>query len=106
MVYMTRLGLWGAGTPFHSFERFRKAAEASGSIAVLMLVAMEMKVRCCFVHSKVICVSCADDIHPKLPTWLQVKGGAVRSATGVSAPWRAHTLSSAFPAAMISAVEM
>ena len=46
MVYMTRLGLWGNGTPFEDFTSFKKAAEASGSIAVLMLVALELKVRC------------------------------------------------------------
>ena len=44
MIYMTRMGLWGVGTPFRTFEEFEKAAKSSGSLAVLMLVAMEMKV--------------------------------------------------------------
>ena len=45
MIYMTRMGLWGAGTPFKTFQVFEQAAKSSGSLAVLMLVAMEMKVR-------------------------------------------------------------
>ena len=44
MAYMTRLGLWGAGTPFNEFNDFIQAVERRG-VGAMELVAMEMKLR-------------------------------------------------------------
>jgi hypothetical protein len=44
MGYMTRLGLWGAGTDFPHFSSFLAALEKRG-VGALELVAMDMKAR-------------------------------------------------------------
>jgi P-loop containing NTP hydrolase pore-1 len=49
MGHMVRLGLWGPGTTFPTFKAFHDAVEKKHSIALMMLVAMEMKARGCYV---------------------------------------------------------
>lgn len=44
MAYMTRLGLWGAGTTFTDFNHFIQAIEQRG-VGAMELVAMDMKLR-------------------------------------------------------------
>ena len=44
MAYMTRLGLWGTGTPFPEFNDFIQAIEKRG-VGAMELVAMDMKLR-------------------------------------------------------------
>lgn len=44
MAYMTRLGLWGEGTPFREFTDFIMAVEKRG-VGAMELVAMDMKLR-------------------------------------------------------------
>ncbi|XP_070205689.1 protein strawberry notch homolog 1-like [Littorina saxatilis] len=44
MAYMTRLGLWGPGTPFKEFNDFISAVEKRG-VGAMELVAMDMKLR-------------------------------------------------------------
>ena len=44
MAYMTRLGLWGTGTPFSDFNQFIIAVERRG-VGAMEIVAMDMKVR-------------------------------------------------------------
>lgn len=44
MAYMTRLGLWGQGTPFKEFNDFIQAVERRG-VGAMELVAMDMKLR-------------------------------------------------------------
>ncbi|XP_033748183.1 protein strawberry notch homolog 1-like isoform X1 [Pecten maximus] len=44
MAYMTRLGLWGQGTPFLEFNDFIQAVERRG-VGAMELVAMDMKLR-------------------------------------------------------------
>ncbi|XP_041348616.1 protein strawberry notch homolog 1-like [Gigantopelta aegis] len=44
MAYMTRLGLWGLGTPFKEFNDFIQAVERRG-VGAMELVAMDMKLR-------------------------------------------------------------
>ncbi|CAH8510184.1 unnamed protein product [Heterobilharzia americana] len=44
MAYMTRLGLWGEGTPFKTFNSFIQALERRG-VGAMELVAMDMKLR-------------------------------------------------------------
>lgn len=44
MAYMTRLGLWGVGTPFREFNDFIMAVERRG-VGAMELVAMDMKLR-------------------------------------------------------------
>lgn len=48
MVYMTRLGLWGVGTPYGEFLDFVNAMEKRGS-GVMELVAVDMKLRGIYV---------------------------------------------------------
>jgi hypothetical protein len=48
MGYMTRLGLWGAGTDFPHFSSFLAALEKRG-VGALELVAMDMKARGMYV---------------------------------------------------------
>merc|ERR1719353_2603935 len=48
MAYMERLGLWGAGTEFASFNDFDKAIERSG-YGGMELVALDMKQRGCYL---------------------------------------------------------
>ncbi|KAM6466151.1 protein strawberry notch homolog 2 isoform 1-T2 [Liasis olivaceus] len=43
MIYMSRLGIWGEGTPFRSFEEFLHAIEKRG-VGAMEIVAMDMKV--------------------------------------------------------------
>ncbi|XP_064227271.1 protein strawberry notch homolog 2 isoform X3 [Aotus nancymaae] len=43
MIYMSRLGIWGEGTPFRSFEEFLQAVEKRG-VGAMEIVAMDMKV--------------------------------------------------------------
>ncbi|XP_052870851.1 protein strawberry notch [Anopheles cruzii] len=44
MAYMVRLGIWGQGTPFPSFNDFIQAVEKRG-IGAMEIVAMDMKLR-------------------------------------------------------------
>ncbi|KAF6039694.1 hypothetical protein EB796_001994 [Bugula neritina] len=44
MAYMSRLGLWGTGTPFTEFNDFIQAVERRG-VGAMELVAMDMKLR-------------------------------------------------------------
>uniref|UniRef100_H2YSK8 Protein strawberry notch homolog 1 n=1 Tax=Ciona savignyi TaxID=51511 RepID=H2YSK8_CIOSA len=44
MAYMSRLGLWGSGTPFPEFSHFIQAVERRG-VGAMELVAMDMKLR-------------------------------------------------------------
>ncbi|ESO95520.1 hypothetical protein LOTGIDRAFT_117101, partial [Lottia gigantea] len=44
MAYMTRLGIWGPGTPFKEFNDFIQAVEKRG-VGAMELVAMDMKLR-------------------------------------------------------------
>uniref|UniRef100_F7BNC1 Protein strawberry notch homolog 1 n=1 Tax=Ciona intestinalis TaxID=7719 RepID=F7BNC1_CIOIN len=44
MAYMSRLGLWGSGTPFPQFTDFIQAVERRG-VGAMELVAMDMKLR-------------------------------------------------------------
>ncbi|KAH6933665.1 hypothetical protein HPB50_017430 [Hyalomma asiaticum] len=44
MAYMTRLGIWGEGTPFREFTDFISAVEKRG-VGAMELVAMDMKLR-------------------------------------------------------------
>ncbi|XP_015914780.1 protein strawberry notch homolog 1 [Parasteatoda tepidariorum] len=44
MAYMTRLGLWGEGTPFKEFNDFISVVEKRG-VGAMELVAMDMKLR-------------------------------------------------------------
>lgn len=44
MAYMTRLGIWGEGTPFREFSDFISAVEKRG-VGAMELVAMDMKLR-------------------------------------------------------------
>ncbi|GBN53243.1 Protein strawberry notch 1 [Araneus ventricosus] len=44
MAYMTRLGLWGEGTPFKEFTDFISVVEKRG-VGAMELVAMDMKLR-------------------------------------------------------------
>ncbi|KAL3856506.1 hypothetical protein ACJMK2_011256 [Sinanodonta woodiana] len=44
MAYMTRLGLWGPGTPFKEFNDYIQAVERRG-VGAMELVAMDMKLR-------------------------------------------------------------
>ena len=46
MAYMTRLGLWGPGTPFTDFNQFIQAVERRG-VGAMEIVAMDMKVGLC-----------------------------------------------------------
>nr|XP_020649832.1 protein strawberry notch homolog 2 isoform X1 [Pogona vitticeps] len=43
MIYMSRLGIWGDGTPFRSFDDFLHAIEKRG-VGAMEIVAMDMKV--------------------------------------------------------------
>ncbi|XP_068449004.1 si:ch73-63e15.2 isoform X2 [Clinocottus analis] len=43
MIYMSRLGIWGEGTPFRVFEDFLHAIEKRG-VGAMEIVAMDMKV--------------------------------------------------------------
>ncbi|KAK2086840.1 Protein strawberry notch 2 [Saguinus oedipus] len=43
MIYMSRLGIWGEGTPFRNFEEFLQAVEKRG-VGAMEIVAMDMKV--------------------------------------------------------------
>ncbi|XP_066512341.1 protein strawberry notch homolog 2-like isoform X2 [Hoplias malabaricus] len=43
MIYMSRLGIWGQGTPFKTFEDFLHAIEKRG-VGAMEIVAMDMKV--------------------------------------------------------------
>ncbi|XP_061457089.1 protein strawberry notch homolog 2 isoform X2 [Rhineura floridana] len=43
MIYMSRLGIWGDGTPFRSFEEFLHTIEKRG-VGAMEIVAMDMKV--------------------------------------------------------------
>ncbi|XP_073910610.1 protein strawberry notch homolog 2 isoform X3 [Castor canadensis] len=43
MIYMSRLGIWGEGTPFRTFEEFLHAVEKRG-VGAMEIVAMDMKV--------------------------------------------------------------
>uniref|UniRef100_A0AAR2J1M7 Protein strawberry notch homolog 2 n=1 Tax=Pygocentrus nattereri TaxID=42514 RepID=A0AAR2J1M7_PYGNA len=43
MIYMSRLGIWGEGTPFKTFEDFLHAIEKRG-VGAMEIVAMDMKV--------------------------------------------------------------
>uniref|UniRef100_A0A452R157 Protein strawberry notch homolog 2 n=1 Tax=Ursus americanus TaxID=9643 RepID=A0A452R157_URSAM len=43
MIYMSRLGIWGDGTPFRTFEEFLHAIEKRG-VGAMEIVAMDMKV--------------------------------------------------------------
>ncbi|XP_074524049.1 strawberry notch homolog 2b isoform X2 [Halichoeres trimaculatus] len=43
MIYMSRLGIWGEGTPFKIFEDFLHAIEKRG-VGAMEIVAMDMKV--------------------------------------------------------------
>uniref|UniRef100_G3U0F0 Protein strawberry notch homolog 2 n=1 Tax=Loxodonta africana TaxID=9785 RepID=G3U0F0_LOXAF len=43
MIYMSRLGIWGEGTPFRTFEEFLHAIEKRG-VGAMEIVAMDMKV--------------------------------------------------------------
>ncbi|XP_076977491.1 protein strawberry notch homolog 2 isoform X2 [Tamandua tetradactyla] len=43
MVYMSRLGIWGEGTPFRAFDEFLHAIEKRG-VGAMEIVAMDMKV--------------------------------------------------------------
>ncbi|XP_060641049.2 protein strawberry notch homolog 2 isoform X1 [Anolis sagrei] len=43
MIYMSRLGIWGDGTPFRSFDEFLHAIEKRG-VGAMEIVAMDMKV--------------------------------------------------------------
>ncbi|KAM5239183.1 protein strawberry notch homolog 2 [Ctenodactylus gundi] len=43
MIYMNRLGIWGEGTPFRTFEEFLHAIEKRG-VGAMEIVAMDMKV--------------------------------------------------------------
>uniref|UniRef100_A0A803YID0 Protein strawberry notch homolog 2 n=1 Tax=Meleagris gallopavo TaxID=9103 RepID=A0A803YID0_MELGA len=43
MIYMSRLGIWGEGTPFHAFDEFLHAIEKRG-VGAMEIVAMDMKV--------------------------------------------------------------
>ncbi|GAB0092971.1 Protein strawberry notch [Sergentomyia squamirostris] len=44
MAYMVRLGIWGAGTPFATFNDFISAVEKRG-VGAMEVVAMDMKLR-------------------------------------------------------------
>lgn len=44
MAYMSRLGIWGPGTPFREFNDFIQAVERRG-VGAMEIVAMEMKLR-------------------------------------------------------------
>ncbi|XP_055343644.1 protein strawberry notch homolog 1-like isoform X2 [Paramacrobiotus metropolitanus] len=44
MAYMTRLGLWGEGTPFKDFFEFMSSIEKRG-VGAMEMVAMDMKLR-------------------------------------------------------------
>ena len=48
MAYAVRLGLWGAGTNFGSFEIFRSTLEKRG-VGAMEMLALEMKQAGCFV---------------------------------------------------------
>ncbi|XP_028258831.1 strawberry notch homolog 2b isoform X1 [Parambassis ranga] len=43
MIYMSRLGIWGEGTPFRAFDDFLHAIEKRG-VGAMEIVAMDMKV--------------------------------------------------------------
>uniref|UniRef100_A0A674DPP0 Protein strawberry notch homolog 2 n=1 Tax=Salmo trutta TaxID=8032 RepID=A0A674DPP0_SALTR len=43
MIYMSRLGIWGDGTPFNTFDDFLHAIEKRG-VGAMEIVAMDMKV--------------------------------------------------------------
>ncbi|XP_063056556.1 si:ch73-63e15.2 isoform X3 [Engraulis encrasicolus] len=43
MIYMSRLGIWGDGTPFRAFDDFLHAIEKRG-VGAMEIVAMDMKV--------------------------------------------------------------
>ncbi|PKU38169.1 hypothetical protein llap_11530 [Limosa lapponica baueri] len=43
MIYMSRLGIWGPGTPFRAFDEFLHAIEKRG-VGAMEIVAMDMKV--------------------------------------------------------------
>ncbi|XP_023653713.1 protein strawberry notch homolog 2-like [Paramormyrops kingsleyae] len=43
MIYMSRLGIWGEGTPFRTFDHFLQAIEKRG-VGAMEIVAMDMKV--------------------------------------------------------------
>lgn len=43
MAYMSRLGIWGAGTQFNDFHDFIRAVERRG-VGAMEIVAMDMKV--------------------------------------------------------------
>ncbi|XP_056598762.1 protein strawberry notch homolog 2a isoform X2 [Triplophysa dalaica] len=43
MIYMSRLGIWGLGTPFKAFDDFLHAIEKRG-VGAMEIVAMDMKV--------------------------------------------------------------
>uniref|UniRef100_A0A673ZWU8 Protein strawberry notch homolog 1 n=1 Tax=Salmo trutta TaxID=8032 RepID=A0A673ZWU8_SALTR len=44
MAYMSRLGIWGEGTPFREFSNFIQAVERRG-VGAMEIVAMDMKLR-------------------------------------------------------------
>ena len=48
MAYAVRLGLWGPGTSFGSFENFRASLE-KGGVGAMEMLALEMKQHGCFV---------------------------------------------------------
>ncbi|CAL8120089.1 unnamed protein product [Orchesella dallaii] len=48
MAYMTRLGIWGLGTPFREFNDFINAVEKRG-IGAMEIVAMDMKLRGAYI---------------------------------------------------------
>uniref|UniRef100_A0A4W2BWH0 Protein strawberry notch homolog 2 n=1 Tax=Bos indicus x Bos taurus TaxID=30522 RepID=A0A4W2BWH0_BOBOX len=44
MIYMSRLGIWGEGTPFRTFEEFLQPVLAHRGVGAMEIVAMDMKV--------------------------------------------------------------
>jgi len=56
--YMTRLGLWGEGTPFGDFEAFKSALERA-KVSGMELIAMDMKARGLFIARMLSFAGCS-----------------------------------------------
>ncbi|VDP83951.1 unnamed protein product [Echinostoma caproni] len=79
MAYMTRLGLWGEGTPFKTFNSFIQTLERRG-VGAMELVAMDMKLRGMYIARQLsfhgvhftIKEVAIEDVHLKNTSFTQV----------------------------------
>ncbi|XP_031204814.1 protein strawberry notch homolog 2 isoform X2 [Mastomys coucha] len=79
MIYMSRLGIWGEGTPFRTFEEFLHAIEKRG-VGAMEIVAMDMKVSGMYIARQLSFAGVTFRIEeiPLAPAFQQVYNRAAR----------------------------